>query len=53
MTKFSQTYPTDFKYTEWQLIEEFFPTNHMGHPRKWELWQIINTILYEVRTGYQ
>ena len=53
MTKFSQTYPTDLKYTEWQLIEDFFPTNHMGRPRKWEMWQIINAILYVVRTGCQ
>ena len=25
----------------------------MGRPRKWELWQIINAILYVVRTGCQ
>ena len=30
MIKFAQTYPTDLKYTEWQLIEDFFPTNPMG-----------------------
>ena len=53
MTKFTQTYPTDLKYTEWMLIEDFFPTNHMGRPRKWEMWQIINAILYVVRTGCQ
>ena len=53
MTKFSQTYPTDLKYTEWQLISDFFPANHMGRPRKWEMWQIINAILYVVRTGCQ
>ena len=53
MTKFTQTYPTDLKYTEWQLIEGFFPSNHMGRPRKWEMWQIINAILYVVRTGCQ
>jgi len=53
MTKFSQTYPTDLKYTEWQLLADFFPANHMGRPRKWEMWQIINAILYVVRTGCQ
>jgi len=53
MTKFSQTYPTDLKYTEWMLIVDFFPSNRMGRPRKWELWQIINAILYVVRTGCQ
>jgi len=53
MTKFSQTYPTDLKYTEWLLIMDFFPTNRLGRPRKWEMWQIINAILYAVRTGCQ
>ena len=23
MTKFTQTYPTDLKYTEWQQIEQY------------------------------
>lgn len=53
MTKFSQTYPTDLKYTEWQEIMEFFPTHQMGRPRTWEYWQIINAILYLNRTGCQ
>ena len=53
MIKFDQTYPTDLKYTEWMLIADFFPNSHMGRPRKWELWQIINAILYVVRTGCQ
>jgi putative transposase len=53
MTKFTQTYPTDLKYTEWILILDFFPTNHLGRPRKWEMWQIINAIFYVVRTGCQ
>jgi len=53
MAKFTQTYPTDLKYTEWLLIWEFFPHNKMGRPRKWERWQIINAILYVNRTGCQ
>ena len=53
MTKFTQTYPTDLKYTEWLLIAEFFPAKQMGRPRKWEIWQIINAIFYVVRTGCQ
>jgi putative transposase len=53
MTKFTQTYPTDLKYTEWLLIMEFFPTHRLGRPRKWEIWQILNAILYVVRTGCQ
>jgi len=53
MTKFSQTYPTDLKYTEWMLIAEFFPPNKMGRPRKWEIWHIINAILCVNRMGCQ
>ncbi len=53
MTKFTQTYPTDLKYTEWLLMMDYFPTNRLGRPRKWEMWQIINAILYVVRTGCQ
>ena len=53
MTKFTQTYPTDLKYTEWKLIADFFPAYHLGRPRKWEMWQILNAILYVVRTGCQ
>ena len=53
MTKFTQTYPTDLKYTEWQLISDLFPVHRKGRPRKWEMWQIINAIFYVVRTGCQ
>ena len=53
MTKFTQIYPTDLKYSEWQLLEQFFPRSKRGRPRKWEMWQIINAILYVVRTGCQ
>jgi putative transposase len=53
MAKFTQTYPTDLKYTEWLLIMDFFPTHKRGRPRKWEMWQILNAILYVVRTGCQ
>jgi putative transposase len=53
MATFTQTYPTDLKYTEWQLISEFFPNNTLGRPLKWEKWQIIDGILYVNRTGCQ
>ena len=53
MAKFTPTYPTDLKYTEWQQIMDFFPTFRRGRPRKWELWQIVNAILYVNRTGCQ
>jgi putative transposase len=53
MTQFTQTYPTDLKYSEWLLIAPFFPSHQRGRPRKWEMWQIINAILYVTRTGCQ
>ncbi len=53
MATFTQTYPTDLKYTEWQRISEFFASNTFGRPQKWEKWQIINGILYVNRTGCQ
>jgi len=53
MIKFSQTYPTDLKYSEWELIAEDFRPNQRGRPRKWPMWQIVNAILYVTRTGCQ
>ena len=53
MTKFTQTYPTDLQYNEWLLIAQFLPSYKRGRPRKWELWLIINAILYVNRTGCQ
>jgi hypothetical protein len=45
MAKFTQTYATDLKYTEWLLIMDYFATYHLGRPGKWEMWQILNAIL--------
>ena len=53
MAKFTQTYPTDLQYTEWQQIEQDFPANKRGRPRKWEMWLIVNAIFYVTRTGCQ
>jgi putative transposase len=53
MTKFTQTYPTDLQYSEWSVIAQCFPPPKRGRPRKWELWRIINAILYVTRTGCQ
>jgi putative transposase len=53
MTKFTQTYQTDLKYTEWELIKEYFAPNKRGRPRKWDTWLIVNAILYVTRTGCQ
>jgi len=53
MVKFTQSYPTNMKYTEWLLILKYFPENKMGRQRKWKHWKIIDAILYVHRTGCQ
>src|SRR5512133_3734226 len=53
MTKFTQTYPTDLKYSEWLLIQKIVPSYQHGRPCKWQRWQIINALLYITRTGCQ
>jgi putative transposase len=53
MAKFTQTYPTDLQYSEWQQIEQFFPTSKRGRPRKWQIRLIVNAIFYVARTGCQ
>jgi putative transposase len=53
MATFTQTYPTDLKYSEWQRIEQYFPKHRRGRPPKWERWLIVNAILYVTRTGCQ
>jgi len=53
MAQLTQTYPTDLRPSEWELIAEYFPPNTRGRRRKWEMWQIVNAILYITRTGGQ
>lgn len=53
MIEFTRTYPTDLKYSEWMLIEEYFVPNRRGRPRKWSMWRIVNAIFYVTRTGCQ
>ena len=54
MVTLPQIYPTDLTTKEWTQLMSFFPpASHRGRPRKWELWQILNAILYVTRTGCQ
>jgi putative transposase len=53
MEEFTQTYPTDLEYSEWQRIAGHFPVKRRGRPPLWPKWQIINAILYVTRTGCQ
>lgn len=53
MTKSRQTYPTDLNCTEREQLAKFFPASSRGRPRKWEVWVILNAIVYVNRTGCQ
>ena len=54
MRTLTQVYPTDLTTKEWHHIAGFFPAPRVrGRPRKWDLWQIVNAILYVTRTGCQ
>jgi transposase len=53
MAKFTRTCQTDLKYAEWELIKEYFAPHPSGRPRRWEMWHIVNAILYVTRTGCQ
>jgi putative transposase len=53
MEEFSQTYPTDLEYSEWQRIAGYVAPKRRGRPPSWARWKIINAILYVTRTGCQ
>jgi len=49
-------YPSDLSDAEWQLVNGFFPTRkpgQVGRPREHDFREILNAILYLVRTGCQ
>jgi len=50
MTK--KQYPTDLTPEQFKLIEPTLrPQSKMGLPRKWDLLDVINAILYLLRSG--
>jgi len=49
----SQSYPSDLTDAQWALIEPHLPVYPGGRPRKTDLRQVINAILYVLRTGCQ
>ena len=49
-------YPSDLSDTEWQLLHGFFPNRkpgQVGRPREHAWREIVNALLYLVRTGCQ
>jgi putative transposase len=49
-----QAYPSDLNDAEWGIIEPMIPTYPgLGRPLKWDRREIVNAILYVLRTGCQ
>lgn len=51
MTKSNLIYPTDLNDTQWKYIEQYFPEQKTGRPRKYGWREILNAIFYMVKNG--
>ena len=50
----TQSYPSDISDAQWALIEPYIPPVHPGgRPRKTDLRDVVDAILYILRTGCQ
>src|SRR5947209_17408591 len=49
----TQSYPSDVSDAQWALIEPHLPVYPGGRPRKTDLRDVVNAILYLLRTGCQ
>ena len=49
----TQTYPSDITDAQWALIERHLPAHPGGRPRKTDLRDVVNAILYILRAGCQ
>src|SRR5688572_27254864 len=49
----SQTYPSDVTDEQWALIEPHLPVYPGGRPRKTDLRDVVDAVLYLLRTGCQ
>lgn len=49
-----QSYPTDLTDDQWKILEPMFPpAKPGGRPRSVDMREVINTLLYQARTGCQ
>jgi putative transposase len=46
-------YPSDLTDEQWAIIEPLIPVNQVGRPRKVDMREVLNTILYLNRSGCQ
>lgn len=44
-------YPTDLTDRQWAVIAEWLPVQRTGRPRKYSQRELINAIVYALRTG--
>ena len=49
----TQSYPSDVTDAQWALIEPHLPAHPGGRPRKTDLRDVVDAILYVLRTGCQ
>ena len=49
----TSSYPSDVTDAQWALIEPYLPDHPGGRPRKTDLRDVVNAILYLLRTGCQ
>src|SRR5262245_61261000 len=46
-------YPSDLTDAQWEIIRPLIPVNHVGRPRVVDLREVLNSILYLIRSGCQ
>jgi transposase len=46
-------YPSDLTNEQWQILEPLIPVNTVGRPRKVEMREVLNALLYLNRSGCQ
>jgi transposase len=52
--EYRKRYPSDLSDAEWRIVEPLVPAvKHGGRPARWSRREILNGILYVVRTGSQ
>ena len=49
----TQSYPSDVTDEQWALLEPYIPVYPGGRPRKTDLRDVVDAVLYVVRTGCQ
>ena len=49
----AKIYPSDLSDEQWELLKDFVTQGKMGRPRTVNIREVINAILYVVKTGCQ